>query len=123
MPVTGGHPSKRILQRKHRPILGGFVPGIDGAGKKAVKHAVIAINPVLEGQHIAFTAASSLFGTTIGSGVSSVGYFWGITAASGGLFYIVANQHTQSGSVATTFATFTVVMLEGIIGLGQVQIK
>ncbi len=56
MPVTGGHPGKRILQRKHLPILGGFVPGIDGAGKKAVKHAVIAINPVLEGQYIAVTA-------------------------------------------------------------------
>jgi len=94
-----------------------------GPVKKPLNTPSLLSIPVLEGQHIAFTAASSLFGTTIGSGVSSVGYFWGITAASGGLFYIVANQHTQSGSVATTFATFTVVMLEGITGLGQVQIK
>jgi len=63
-------------------------------------------------------AASSLFGSTIGSGVSSVGYFFGLTAANSSLFYFIANQHTETALVTTTFSTVTVAMLEGITGLG-----
>ena len=64
------------------------------------------------------SAASSLFGSTIASGVSSVGYFFGLTASSGGLFYIIANQHTATRSAKTTFSTITVANMEGIKGLG-----
>ena len=64
------------------------------------------------------SAASSLFGNTIASGVSSVGYFFGLTDANNGLFYIIANQHTEAASVTTTFSTVTVAILEGITGLG-----
>jgi len=64
------------------------------------------------------SAASSLFGNTIASGVSSVGYFFGLTNANDGLYYIIANQHTETASVTTTFSTVTVAILEGITGLG-----
>ena len=63
-------------------------------------------------------AIGNLFGSTIASGVSSAGYFFGLTTSSSNLFYIIANQHTVTGSVTTTFSTVTVARLEGITGLG-----
>jgi len=61
---------------------------------------------------------NNLFGNTIASGVSSKAYFWALTATSGGFFNVVANQHTELGSVTTTFSTISVAVLEGITGLG-----
>jgi len=63
-------------------------------------------------------AASSLFGSTIAGGVSSVGYFFGLTAENNGLFYIIANQHTETAAVTTTFSTVTVAILQSITGFG-----
>ncbi len=62
--------------------------------------------------------AVSLFGSTIGSGVSSIGYFFGFTTSNSNLFYIIANQHTDTGVTATTFNTVTLAMFEGITGIG-----